>query len=299
MNKIELSGIDGVNPLGFLAALGTLVTLHEAGEREARLAWRRQYTWVPVLHGSQATDPKTLAARLQVVLQGQPVDPEKENRRGETQKAFEQAKKKAADKAKEIAKRKLKGKEREAAIETELRPLEEEREQKRCEWLAALKEAAPSPELALGKRPDCSPEEFREHAQSFFREADCNHRKAIDQLAAFGSDACLKKEADTIEPTPFCFITGSGQQWFLDTVRQLMGCVTVERIQRTLFDRWTYADRKLSMRWDPIEDRQYALMDADPSSEPARAEWMANLLAYRALVLFPCVPTRRGLGTTG
>jgi len=301
MNEIELSGIDGTNPLGFLAALGTLVTLHEGegGEQEARLGWRRQYTWVPVLYGCRVVDQQMLATKLENVLKGRAVDPLAETRRRQEQEAFDKAKKKATDKKKEISKRKLKGKDREETIEMELRPLEKDLNQKRLQWLAVLKDAVPSPELALGKRPDCTPLEFREYAQSFLDDTTWNSRRAIDLLAAFGSDAQLKKKDDAIEPTPFCFISGSGQQWFLDTARQLMGRVAAEGIQRTLFERWTYPDRKLSMRWDPIEDRQYALMDTDPTSEDARTEWMANLLAYRALVLFPCAPTRRGLGTTG
>ena len=56
----------------------------------------------------------------------------------------------------------------------------------------------------------------------------------------------------------------------------------------------------LSMRWDPLEDRRYALMDRDPttSDNKARTVWMGNLLAYRALVLSPAVPTQRRLATT-
>jgi hypothetical protein len=79
-----------------------------------------------------------------------------------------------------------------------------------------------------------------------------------------------------------------------------MNKVDSERIQRVLFRSWTCEDEKLSMRWDPTEDRRYALMDRDPtaSDNKTRTVWMANLLAYRALVLFPCAPTRRGLGTT-
>jgi hypothetical protein len=54
------------------------------------------------------------------------------------------------------------------------------------------------------------------------------------------------------------------------------------------------------LRWDPIEDRRYALMDRDPtaSDNKSRTVWMANLLAYRALVLFPSVPTKGVLETT-
>ena len=80
-----------------------------------------------------------------------------------------------------------------------------------------------------------------------------------------------------------------------------MNEVTVERIRSVLFEPWMYSDEKLSLRWDPIEDRRYALMDRDPtaSDNNIRSVWMANLLAYRALALFSSAPGRRGLETTG
>jgi hypothetical protein len=122
----------------------------------------------------------------------------------------------------------------------------------------------------------------------------------VDLLAAFGSDACVK-ETGAIAAMPFCFITGSGHQYFLDTVRQLMEVVSPERVKATLFEAWDYMDEKLSMRWDPMEDRRYALMDRDPTASDNKSStmWMANLLAYRALAAFPSAPGKRGLETTG
>ena len=55
------------------------------------------------------------------------------------------------------------------------------------------------------------------------------------------------------------------------------------------------------MRWDPVEDRRYALMDRDPtaSDNKSRTVWMANLLAYRGLALFFSAATLRGLEAAG
>lgn len=52
MNQFQLTGLDGSNPLGFLAALGTLVALdHQTSELETRprLGWRLAGVWRPVL----------------------------------------------------------------------------------------------------------------------------------------------------------------------------------------------------------------------------------------------------------
>src|SRR5258706_15289188 len=55
------------------------------------------------------------------------------------------------------------------------------------------------------------------------------------------------------------------------------------------------------MVWAPIDTRRYALMDRDPTASDNKSTtvWMANLLAYRALSLFPCAPGNRGLLAAG
>lgn len=296
--SLELPGIDGANPLGFLAALGTLMTVRQAGETQARLRWKRARTWVPVLDGISTSDPDKLSDTVAGALRGRAVSDDDEKRRAATQREFDAAKKAVEDKKKEIRNRGLSKKDRETAIEQEVRPLEQVRGKKRQQWLDALKKAVPRPELAIGKRIDCTYEEYRDHAGDFLMGAGHSDREALDLLAAFGSDACLDEKSGSLDSTPFCFITGSGRQFFLDTVRQLMERVTPVAVRRTIFEPWTYRDETLSMRWDPIEDRRYALSDTDPSGAAARTEWMANLLGYRALALFPCAPGRRGLVTT-
>src|SRR5206468_11895818 len=72
-------------------------------------------------------------------------------------------------------------------------------------------------------------------------------------------------------------------------------------IGEALFEPWGYRDEKLTMRWDPLDDRRYALMDRDPTASDNKSTtvWMANLLAYRALAFFPCAPGGRGLDAAG
>jgi len=314
--SIVLTGLDGANPLGFLAALGTLATLHQAGKRGARLSWRRSVTWQPVLSGispaalreaagtgdedlqKDATRTHNgLCKMLADGLRGRPVEGDAQERRQESQAAFDAAKKAVKDRLEAIKQRRLRGNERKEALEREVTPLRKVTEERRREWREALKAAVPRADLAIGKHIDCTADEFRDHAAGFLDDAD---REALDLLASFASDACLEKSG-SVTATPFCFITGSGHQYFLDTVCQLMDVVAEDRLSSVLFDPWTYADEKLSMRWDPIEDRRYALMDRDPtaSDNRSRTVWMANLLAYRALVLFPSAPCGAHLVTTG
>jgi hypothetical protein len=299
--SFELAGLDGTNPLGFLAALGTLASLHQSGVGEPRLGWKRLNRWMPVLNGIDVEDEEALARVVAESLRGRAVPEDAEAQRAAAQKAMELAKTAISKKRDEIKKRGLRGRERTEVEERELRPLELEYEEKRRQWLNTLRDAVPRPELALGKRIDCTSQEYREHAAALVATPDRSNREALDMLAAFGIDAVLQRNSDNIEPTPFCFITGSGHQYFLDTARRLAAQATPERVLRTLFSPWDYADEGLSMRWDPIEDRRYALMDRDPTApdNKPRTVWMANLLAYRALALFPTAAAGRRLAAAG
>ena len=300
-DAVELSGLDGANPLGFLAALGTLVTLHGAGEKDARLWWRRGATWIPAIDGVATADPEGLSELVARELQGCEVAPKAEHKRMEAERRFKNAKRAVNQKQTDIRKRGLRRPERQAAIEAEVVPLQCEYGRAREAWLQALSAVVHRAELALGQRIDCTPDEYRQHAEALLAQSALANRDPVDLLAAFGGDACLNQRTGTIEPTPFQFITGSGHQFFLETVRQLMDRVSVERVHATLFEAWTYPDEGLSMRWDPIEDRRYALMDRDPtaSDNKPRTMWMANLLGYRALALFPCAPCNGRLRVTG
>jgi hypothetical protein len=298
---LELRGLDGANPLGFLAALGTLVTLHGLGEAGARLSWRRGRTWEPVIEGVSVNDPAAFSELVARGLRGKDVSADADARRNEAQKAFEAAGTAVKKQRDDIKKRRLPREERARAIEAHVLPLEAERERKREAWLRALADAVPRQELSLGKRIDCTSAEYRQRAHAFLAGAAQAGREALDLLAAFGSDARVQEKSDAIEPTPFQFVTGSGHQFFLETVRHLIENVAPERVRSTLFDAWTYPDQGLSLRWDPVEDRRYALMDRDPTASDNKSQtmWMANLLAYRSLVLFPAAAGTRTLRVTG
>lgn len=290
--RIELPALSGDNPLGFLAALGVVAVLHQTGEREIQLSWKRN-VWTPSVSGFVG-DQDAFVKKLAIALKGRTISKEAGKEEQKKKKAFETAKRNW-NKAK---KRK--------AEKSELSRLEEEMKHCKKDWQNALKNAAESPELALGQRPDVAKDVYYDFAQDFLDQSSGHNRIAVDMLAAFGSDAVVDRETNDkkeskIKPTPFCFITGSGHQWFLDTARDLANQATMERLRKVLFEQWTYEDEKLSMRWDPLDDRRYALMDIDPSDNKSKSRtvWMANLLAYRALALFPSAPVKRQLKTTG
>lgn len=297
MNELELTALDGANPLGFLAALGTLVVLSET-DPHLRLAWRTRARWTPFLASPSPLDVPAALHRLAVRLRGQPVDARAERKRGLSQGRFDAAKKRLKDVRDALKALKLKGSQLDAERERMVEPVRRRCERRRGVALARLKSAVPSPELALGQRPDCTIQEFRQHALAIRADAAPRRRTAADLLAAFGAETA-DEDNERIQPSPFCLITGSGHQWFLDTARQLMAEATEDKVREALLLPWTYTDEKLTMRWDPLDDRRYALMDRDPTAADNKSTtvWMANLLGYFALALFPCAAVARGTAT--
>jgi hypothetical protein len=65
MKEIQLIGLDGATPLGFLAAIGTLASCRgQSPATEPALRWVQAPRWTPVLSGDDL-DPATLLARLE------------------------------------------------------------------------------------------------------------------------------------------------------------------------------------------------------------------------------------------
>jgi hypothetical protein len=155
--------------------------------------------------------------------------------------------------------------------------------------------------LSLGKALSVTEDEFRAFAR---RTADqlitegSSARHDADFAPGFGCEACIL-DSGKIVPTEFQLITGSGHQYFLETMSKLMAAITQEQLRRAVFGPWTYSDLRLSFRWDPIDDRRYAYGWADPSDDAVQTEHGANLLAAFALPLFPVIPTLCGQVTTG
>lgn len=300
---VTLNGLDGSNPVNFLAALGVLATLSSSDDRhDVRISWRERIgVWHPVVHwvtGDVSQIAQALAVQLKCPFTP---DPAAEALREQRQKSFDVKKKQFKDAVQELKRKKLRGKERDEEFANSVAPVEAGLADCRSRWLEALRQCVPSMEMSLGKHLNAEQSELRETLQDAMREASVENRTVIDLLASFGSDACSMAKSDRMEASPFCFVTGSGHQYFLDTARQLTEQVTAERIERALAQDVPASDEKLSLRWDPAEDRRYALMWSDPtaSGNKSLTNWATNLLAYQGLQLLPSVPTTKGLRSVG
>jgi hypothetical protein len=300
---LRLVGLIGSNPASFLASIGVLATICRTQENaNARLSWQESNgVWNPVIHSIYSSIAE-LSTQIATTLRCPfAPDPAAETLRETRQKLLDNKRTELKRAVDALKRKKLRGKERDAERTASVVPLENEVTMLRTEWLQALKACVSSSELAIGKHLNAEQSELRDAMRIAANEADSSSRVTADMLTAFGSDQCLLPKSDRMEPNPLCFVTGSGHQYFLDTVRQLTEQVTASHIETALALDCPPADEKLSLRWDPTEDRRYALMWSDPtaSDNKSRTNWAINLLGYQGLQILPSAPSAMGLQSTG
>jgi hypothetical protein len=290
---IPLTGLDGTNPLGFLAALGTLRTaarLIPGGD--PALGWDNA-TPMLFLRGDRILTPAALAGMLWTALHRE--TPTTSENVDDARKQAEAASRAVRKARQAIKSRKLVGESRRSAIRDEVEPLEREAARLRREWRTLLRAGATDRVASLGPNLTVADGEFRTFCVDAAMAARSDDREWVDFCAAFGGEAVSQDPAQRLAATPLALVTGSGHQDFLGTVSELMQKCSVEQIHEALFGPWRYADEKCSLRWDPNEDRRYALMARDPTApgNKTMTVWGANRLAFEALPLLPCVPVER------
>jgi len=154
------------------------------------------------------------------------------------------------------------------------------------------------PALAVDDDLRISADRFREYAANARDHANgTGDRVWTDFAAAFGCDAI--SEDNVIQDTAFRTMSGAGHQHFLKSMRELVQVTDPEHLAKALFHPWAYDDGRPSLRWDPEDDRRYALRWSDPSGDPIRTVRGANRLAIEGLPLFPTAPAGSVLQTTG
>lgn len=230
-----LNGLDGSNPLAFLAALGTLRVVNErktASPGDWRMFWKQnQGYWSPVISGDVLLEKEEL---IQIIMS----EPRK----------------------------------------MENHPVK----------------LFPYDDLKI----NC--DDFYHVAHDVQNKATLVDRRYADFISAFGCESLPVSERDTnIQDTALRTMSGSGHQHFIGFMRELLVNTKPEHLQSSLFDPWQYSDPKPSLRWDPLDDRRYALRWKEPSGDPIRTMRGANRLAIEALPLFTTSPTERQLHTTG
>ena len=234
---IVLTGLDGSNPLAFLAALGTLRTLSLSYPKFViRMCWQMQSgAWRPKVCCHPVVSQEDIVNQLHIRLQ-------------------------------------------------------------------SMKN---HPAFAIGDNLNLPASAFHKYAkasQDILTSDPHTDRTYADFIAAFGSDVCFSNDDPDpiIADTALRTMSGAGHQHFLKFFRELVLQTQVEHLDRALFHPWDYGDegRGLNLRWDPADDRRYALRWGDPSGDPVKSMRGANRLAMEALPVLPTMPTERGLATT-
>lgn len=230
---VELKGLDGLNLLGFLAAMGTLVTLDSHPSfPDLRLRWQLKGSWTPILSSSAAITPALVVASLAAELS-------------------------------------------------------------RPQAVAAF--SLPVEGSTVADNLTMSPSDYRRYSSGASDTARSDPRLS-DFAASF---ACDGIGDDKIQDTAFRTMSGAGHQHFLKFMRQLVELTSAEHVERALFAPWVYEDDGPSLRWDPEDDRRYALRWKEPATDKIRSVRGANRLAIEGLRLFPSVPRSGRLMTTG
>ncbi len=225
MSDLTLTGLDGANPLGFLAALGAFRILNEASR--ARMFWRNVGgKWTPVLSTENWPSIISLARILR--------------------------------KRKDL------------------------------------------PPLTMANNPQMPLAEFREAALAAREQWFAGLAHNLELISALGDSSVPDRNKPEINAdTAWRTMSGSGHQHFLKFMNEICRTTSLKQLREALIGPWRYTDTEYSMRWDPADDRRYALRWKNPSGDKATNVRGANRLAIEALPLFPVMPTTRTLETTG
>ena len=228
---LVLGGLDGGNPLAFVAAVGTLRTV---GRSDPSAEWRLSWTihdghWSPVLVAGRPLTEDGLIELLMPILE--------------------------------------------------------------------TMDGAPA--LCFADDLTVSCERFRRLAHDAQRAATLTNRHFADFVAAFGCDSLSIPGKDQIQDTALRTMSGAGHQHFLKSMRELVEKTEPSDLKGSLFAPWRYSDPRPSLRWDPVDDRRYALRWKEPAGDAVQTVRGANRLAIEALPLLPTAPGERKLHTTG
>ena len=164
----------------------------------------------------------------------------------------------------------------------------------------------------IDKNLNIKPDQFRCFARKAQRKALSAagpSRRYADFIASYGCESAKRRRQgagpDLIQNTYLRTMSGGGHQHFLGTMFQLANgkeeITTRQHLRNSLFHTWRRQDSRLGMRWDPEEDRRWALMAGDPSKGGGTtSERGANRMAVEAMPLFPtAVRGAFALETTG
>lgn len=291
-NLYPLPGLDGTNPLAFLASLGVLRLLTLARpELEPQLSWDKN-SQLPIIKLRDVLTQDEVSQILWSSLVGGTDDcgaglkaremlSSRQNQRDAAEKEMKKDKSlSSADRKKRLD-----------AYDAELSELQ-------IRWLGLA-----APHLNFGLDTKFQMDVYRSWELAA-KDLSASNRTRADVIASLCSSAHGDEEGFAAD-TDFRTVRGAGHQHFLGIMVNQLIELQPQHVHKTLFAPWQYDDplEALSLRWDPLDDVRYALRWGNPSGDPLRKKQgnmiAANTLAAAALPCFPVVPIDDGVATTG
>ena len=228
LDGLLLPGLDGTNPLGFLAALGVLRVL-SIRQHGVKMSWHMSGgTWRPELVGFRVTLSE-LGAELHSAISN-----------------LDQS-----------------------------------------VW-------------SIDKKLPFDAKVLRRSAHDALFAASRTCRQQTDVLTSFGVECFANKEG-VFEKTELCMVRAgdSAGQGMTAYGKRVFETIRSEQLQQAIEANWQNQDDQCALRWDPGEDRPYALQGRNPSKIGALSEKGANCLALFGMACFPVVPVAGQAETTG
>jgi len=141
---------------------------------------------------------------------------------------------------------------------------------------------------------------LRQEACSAALVASSKDRERADIITSLGVE-CYHDEDGSFKDTAFRMVRSgdSKGQGLLAYGKRILESTTAQELQRSVAEVWQYEDDQCALRWDPAENRGYALQWRDPSKVGALSVKGGNCLALAAITFFPTVPVSGKAETTG
>jgi hypothetical protein len=145
-----------------------------------------------------------------------------------------------------------------------------------------LKARRDSPEFKELEKLPTNREAFRAFALSAARRATPVDHTMADFVVAFGCESAGGEMVDTA-------LRIARSHEFLRFISNAHD-VTLKQVREATFGPWAYKDNASTLRYDPLDDRQFALRGRDPTESPTWCVKAANAFASEALRFFPVAP---------
>ena len=141
---------------------------------------------------------------------------------------------------------------------------------------------------------------LRQKASSSLRDVSSTSRGLADAIAALGVECCIDDKGNFKDTALRMVRTGDAAgQGLLAYGKKILDSTTASEIQTAITDPWLYTDKQCALRWDPAENRGYALQWGNPSDDGALSVRGGNCLALVAMTLLPTIPKKGQVETTG